>query len=82
MMENAQLHRSLEQMNDISNLLIASEMQKAGLDLNIFEVCTWVGKTKERQTWQDIAALEHDRMNIESHTMTHAHLPTLLSSPS
>ena len=42
----------------------------------------WIGKTKERQTWQDIATLQRDGMDIESHTMTHAHLPTLLSSPS
>ena len=35
-------------------------------------ICTWIGKTKERQSWQDIAALEHDGMDIESHTMTHA----------
>jgi hypothetical protein len=56
-------------------------LDKYGFKASFFEVCTWVGKTKERQTWQDIAALEHDGMDIESHTMTHAHLPTLLSSP-
>jgi Polysaccharide deacetylase len=57
-------------------------LHKYGFKASFFEVCTWIGKTKERQTWQDIAALEHDGMDIESHTMTHAHLPTLLSSPS
>jgi hypothetical protein len=57
-------------------------LDKYGFKASFFEVCTWIGKTKERQTWQDIAALEHDGMDIESHTMTHAHLPTLLSSPS
>lgn len=30
----------------------------------------------------DIAQLKNDRMDIESHTMTHAHLTELLSSPS
>jgi hypothetical protein len=28
-------------------------------------------------TWQDIAALHRDGMDIESYTMTHAHLNTL-----
>lgn len=27
--------------------------------------------------WQDIAAMQKDGMDIESHTMTHAHLNTL-----
>jgi hypothetical protein len=57
-------------------------LDKYGFKASFFEVCTWIGKTKDRQTWQDVAALQHDRMDIESHTMTHAHLPTLLSSPS
>ena len=39
-----------------------------------FEVCGWVEKNSERQTWQDVAALQKDRMEIESHAMTHAHL--------
>jgi hypothetical protein len=53
-----------------------------GFKASFFEVCTWIGKTKQRQTWQDIATLQRDGMDIESHTMTHAHLSTLLSSPS
>src|SRR5215469_649102 len=57
-------------------------LDKYGFKASFFEVCTWIGKTKEKQTWQDIAALERDGMDIESHTMTHAHLPKLLSSPS
>jgi hypothetical protein len=57
-------------------------LDKYGFKASFFEVCTWIGKTKDRQTWQDIAVLQHDGMDIESHTMTHAHLPTLLSSPS
>ena len=56
-------------------------LDKYGFKASFFEVCTWIGKTKERQTWQDMATLERDGMDIESHTMTHAHLPTLLSSP-
>jgi hypothetical protein len=57
-------------------------LDKYGFKASFFEVCTWIGKTKDRQTWQDVSALQHDGMDIESHTMTHAHLPTLLSSPS
>ncbi len=57
-------------------------LDKYGFKASFFEVCTWVGKTKDRQTWQDIAALQRDGMDLESHTMTHAHLPKLLSSPS
>jgi hypothetical protein len=57
-------------------------LDKYGFKASLFEVCTWIGKTKDRQTWQDVAALQHDGMDIESHTMTHAHLPMLLSSPS
>ena len=57
-------------------------LDKYGFKASFFEVCTWIGKTEDRQTWQDVAALQHDGMDIESHTMTHAHLPTLLSSPS
>jgi len=57
-------------------------LDKYGFKASFFEVCTWIGKTKDRQTWQDIAALQRDGMDLESHTMTHAHLPTLLSSPS
>ncbi|HXP51850.1 MAG TPA: polysaccharide deacetylase family protein, partial [Bacteroidia bacterium] len=56
-------------------------LDKYGFKASFFEVCTWVGKTKDRQTWQDIADLQRDGMDVESHTMTHAHLPTLLSSP-
>ena len=57
-------------------------LDKYGFKASFFEVCTWIGKTNDRQTWQDIAALQLDGMDLESHTMTHAHLPTLLSSPS
>ena len=42
-------------------------LDKYGFKASFFEVCTWIGKTKERQTWQDIATLERDGMDIESH---------------
>lgn len=56
-------------------------LDQYGFKASFFEVCTWIGKTSNRQTWQDVAALQRDGMDIESHTMTHAHLPDLLSSP-
>jgi Polysaccharide deacetylase len=56
-------------------------LDKYGFKASFFEVCTWIGKTSNRQTWQDVAELQHDGMDIESHTMTHAHLTDLLSSP-
>ncbi|MFZ0512236.1 MAG: polysaccharide deacetylase family protein [Candidatus Nitrosopolaris sp.] len=55
-------------------------LDQYGFKATFFEVCGWVGKTSERQTWRDIAALQQDGMNIESHTMTHAHLNSV--SPS
>jgi hypothetical protein len=56
-------------------------LDQYGFKASFFEVCTWIGKTSNRQTWQDVAALRRDGMDIESHTMTHAHLPDLLSFP-
>jgi peptidoglycan/xylan/chitin deacetylase (PgdA/CDA1 family) len=55
-------------------------LDKYGFKATFFEVCGWVGKPQERQSWQDVAALQNDGMDIESHTMTHAHLNSV--SPS
>lgn len=49
-------------------------LDQYGFKATFFEVCDWVGKNSERQTWQDVAALQQDGMEIESHSMTHAHL--------
>jgi len=49
-------------------------LDEYGFKATFFEVCGWVGKPQERQSWQDVAALQNDGMDIESHTMTHAHL--------
>jgi peptidoglycan/xylan/chitin deacetylase (PgdA/CDA1 family) len=49
-------------------------LDQYGFKATFFEVCGWIGKPQERQSWQDIAALQDDGMDIESHTMTHAHL--------
>ena len=49
-------------------------LDQYGFKATFFEVCGWVGKDGQRQTWQDVAALQHDGNVIASHTMTHAHL--------
>lgn len=49
-------------------------LDQYGFKATFFQVCGWVDKKSERQTWQDVAALRQDGMEIESHTMTHAHL--------
>jgi len=42
-------------------------LDQYGFKATFFEVCGWVGKTSERQSWQDVAALQNDGMDIESH---------------
>jgi peptidoglycan/xylan/chitin deacetylase (PgdA/CDA1 family) len=54
-------------------------LDKYGFKATFFEVCGWIGKSSERKSWQDIAALKQDGMDIESHTMTHPNLNTLTS---
>ena len=51
-------------------------LDKYGFKATFFIIC---GKTTDRgaMNWQDIAALQKDGMDIESHTMTHPHLNTL-----
>jgi hypothetical protein len=45
-----------------------------GFKATFSEVCGWIGKTS------DVAALQQDGMDIESHTMTLAHLNSVSSS--
>jgi len=52
-----------------------------GFKATFFEVCGWIGKSAEKKSWQDIAALQQDGMDIESHTMTHPNLNTLTPVP-
>ncbi|HET7389208.1 MAG TPA: polysaccharide deacetylase family protein, partial [Nitrososphaeraceae archaeon] len=47
-----------------------------------FIPCAKMQTDPKWMTWQQITALKNDGMDIESHTMTHAHLSTLLSVPS
>jgi peptidoglycan/xylan/chitin deacetylase (PgdA/CDA1 family) len=50
-------------------------LDKYGFKATFFVIC---GKTGGGATnWQEIAALQRDGMDIESHTMTHSHLNTL-----
>ncbi|MGB6671419.1 MAG: polysaccharide deacetylase family protein [Candidatus Nitrosopolaris sp.] len=54
-------------------------LDKYGFKATFFVIC---GKTTDSgaMNWQDIAAMQKDGMDIESHTMTHAHLNTLNQS--
>jgi peptidoglycan/xylan/chitin deacetylase (PgdA/CDA1 family) len=54
-------------------------LDKYGFKATFFVIC---GKTTDSgaMNWQDIAAMQKDGMDIESHTMTHAHLNTLSQS--
>jgi peptidoglycan/xylan/chitin deacetylase (PgdA/CDA1 family) len=54
-------------------------LDKYGFKATFFVIC---GKTTDKgaMNWQDIAAMQSDGMDIESHTMTHAHLNTLSQS--
>jgi peptidoglycan/xylan/chitin deacetylase (PgdA/CDA1 family) len=53
-------------------------LDKYGFKATFFEVCGWIGSFPiSKKSWQDLAALRQDGMDIESHTMTHAHLNTL-----
>lgn len=51
-------------------------LDRYGFKATFFVIC---GKTTDSgaMNWQDIAAMQKDGMDIESHTMTHAHLNTL-----
>jgi hypothetical protein len=48
---------------------------KYGFKASFFVVCDYVNTAGvRRMNWQDIAELQKDGMDIESHTMTHVHL--------
>jgi peptidoglycan/xylan/chitin deacetylase (PgdA/CDA1 family) len=60
--------------SDVSQYIYAKPiLDKYGFKATFFEVCGWL----RSQHWQDIAALKHDGMDIESHTMTHPNLNKL-----
>ena len=53
-------------------------LDKYGFKATFFEVCNWIEAgyhNKDKSiTWEQIAQLEQDGMDIEAHTMTHADL--------
>src|SRR5918911_3763222 len=59
-------------------------LDKYGLKATFFEVCNWIEEGNHDKdisiTWQQIAALQQDGMDIESHTMTHPNLNDLSKS--
>jgi peptidoglycan/xylan/chitin deacetylase (PgdA/CDA1 family) len=57
-------------------------LDKYGFKASFFIPCAKMQTYPKWLTWQQITGLKNDGMDIESHTMTHAHLPDLLSSPS
>jgi polysaccharide deacetylase len=56
-------------------------LDQYGYKATFFIPCAKMATAPHWMTWPDIAMLRDDKMDIESHTMTHAHLTTLLSSP-
>ena len=53
-------------------------LDKYGLKASFFVVCNYVNSgDMRRMNWQDIAMLQQDRMDIESHTMDHKPLNML-----
>ena len=56
-------------------------LDQYGFKASFFIVCGKVAAEPYWMTWPQITGLKNDGMDIESHTMTHAHLTDLLSQP-
>ena len=52
-------------------------LDKYGFKATFFIVCGKMETQPKWMTWQDITALKDDGMDIQSHTMTHAHLDSV-----
>ena len=52
-------------------------LDKYGFKATFFIVCGKMETNPKWMTWQDITALKDDGMDIQSHTMTHAHLDSV-----
>ncbi|MGI0046822.1 MAG: polysaccharide deacetylase family protein [Nitrosotalea sp.] len=46
-------------------------LQKCGFKATFFTVCNFIGQDSTRMTWDDIATLQSQGNDIESHTMNH-----------
>jgi len=55
-------------------------LDQYGYKASFFIPCAKMQTEPKWLTWGQITALKNDGMDIESHTMTHAHLPDLLNS--
>ena len=59
-------------------------LDKYGFKATFFAVCDWIGASdtggNTKMTWQDIAELQKEGFDIESHTMTHPYLNELSGS--
>jgi hypothetical protein len=56
-------------------------LDQYGFKASFFIPCAKMQTVPKWLTWQQITALKSDGMDIESHTMTHAHLTDWLASP-
>ena len=56
-------------------------LDQYGFKASFFIPCAKMQTVPKWLTWQQITALKSDGMDIESHTMTHAHLTDLLALP-
>ena len=56
-------------------------LNQYGFKASFFIPCAKMQTVPKWLTWQQITALKSDGMDIESHTMTHAHLTDLLALP-
>jgi len=52
-------------------------LDKYGFKASFFIICGRIGTERSSLNWQDIAALQKDGMDIESHSMTHVNLNRL-----
>jgi hypothetical protein len=46
-------------------------LDQYGFKASFFVVCNWVGRSEDKMTWQDIATLQKEGHDIESHSMNH-----------
>ena len=51
-------------------------LDQYGYKATFFVVCNWLGRP-DRMTWQDVAALQNDGQDIESHSMNHKNIDRL-----